>query len=826
MLIKLTPPPSPTPTPTILFALAFPDPPGNLPLSPAWAAQLARLAADDLEAPPALHALDRAAAFPSLLAEEWDLGPRCAEMLGRVIRDVEESGRAEERAREWQRAVEAERVRAEREVGEREREMERAMERMRAEREKEAELERDYEEKMQSMRAKGKGKEQSLNSPPAPLKGAARPKGRLHRSRSLLMALVASFSSPSSSPSSSSSPTTPASAPATRSSFSGNTPRSSSPLRAFARRASLSALSSKARTEGPLPDSPPPSPTSSRSRPTSPPSSPPSPPVQTYDSDPFQSLETPPSSAPPSAPSSAFTSQQVRARPRPEEMSPRALRRRARSTLVDAFRAHVLPELGARICLFEPSSSTASIHPHYAHLQLRVASPGAEDEGEYMLHIEAERERDDVRARGGGYHAWVTRSMLRRAEARMRELEREWPALASPTRSRHSHHSHGHGHHYEASASGGSDPLSPVSITFPTSPRTTTFEPWSSDESESESESDTDGEGGVEGDEDEDDSDGSSVHTPESGHSIGSGHKGKHGQEVSTSTTSSYFTCADDEDDTEGEGKPKPTVSHIRGGAHSSEHSRSGGGQRHGRNASERSAKKEQRERKRAERAARAEHIAFVRMTARLRRLLAHGAAARNVARAQRAEGDRVREGRGVRRAWLDKKGGTGAGVVPAQAFRPSVLRSVWDAEDAAAEAEAYEEAERPPAYEDVVLQLPMRRTRPSPPMHRAPVHKVLDELERDNADVELECDGLDDLDVVDLEHLDLSDALDIDGMALAVDGDLDDELGLGGAVDVFADVGSKGRARGRLVPVPLAKGKVQGLREVWERRRAAAAVA
>ncbi|KAJ7361297.1 hypothetical protein DFH08DRAFT_843696 [Mycena albidolilacea] len=115
-------------------------------------------------------------------------------MLARVIRDVEESGRAEERAREWQRAIETERARAEREVGEREREMEmeKEKEKERAEREREAELEREYEEKMQSLKAaKGKAKAQSLNSPPASPKGAARPKGRLHRSKSLLMALVA-----------------------------------------------------------------------------------------------------------------------------------------------------------------------------------------------------------------------------------------------------------------------------------------------------------------------------------------------------------------------------------------------------------------------------------------------------------------------------------------------------------------------------------------------------------------------------------------------------------------------------------------------------------
>lgn len=433
----------------------------------------------------------------------------------------------------------------------------------------------------------------------------------------------------------------------------------------------------------------------------------------------------------------------------------------------------------------------------------------------------------------------------------MRELEAQWPALARAARL----------HRHEKSGSGGSDAFSPVSIGFPvspTSPRQAAFETWSSDEeSASESGSDTDGEGsegGSEGgtfgmpggrggedeEDDEDDSEGSSVHTPESGHSIGYGHPahkgsgGGHVQDVSSSSTSSYFTCADDEEGVEhAEDEPKPTVSHIRGAAHASEHSRSASGNGgHGRNASERSARREQRERRHAGRAARAEHMAFVKMTARLRRVLAQGAAARGGARVQRAEGERVREGRGVRRAWLDKKAASGTGpggrLVPAQAFRPSGLRSVWDAKDAEAEAES-DETDQPPAYEDVVLHIPMRRTRPSPPLHRAHIHKALahlEELEReDNTDFEAALEGLDDIEV-DLEHLELSDALDIDGMALAVDGDFDDELGF----DVFADVGGgKGRpVRGRRVPVPVpmvGKGKVQGLREVWERRRVAAAI-
>ncbi|KAK7063873.1 hypothetical protein R3P38DRAFT_15889 [Favolaschia claudopus] len=820
MLIKLTPPSSPSPTPTILFALVFADPPAHLPLPPAWAAQLARLAADDLEAPPTLHALDRAAAFPSLLSEvlfdlprgrifcsfldgameEWELGPRCAQMLSCVIQDVEESGRAEERAREWQQAIEAERARMEKQVSESEKE------RDRVEREREAELERAYEEKMQNLRDKGKGKTQSLNSPPASLKGAARPKGRLHRSRSLLMALVASFSSPSSSSSSSKAP---ASAPPTRTCYSDASPRAPSPLRAFARRASFTSLSVHARTDSTSTsisvrsDSPPPSPTQpprARSFTASPP------PPSSASEDPFQNLATPPGSAPPSAPSSAFSTQQTRARPRHEELGPRALRRRARSTLVDAFRLHVLPALGTRVGLFE--SAGASLLP---------LSSSSEDH-EYFGTLEHDLSRD----RGGGYHAWVARSMLRRAEARMRELEGQWPTLVTPA--------HRHGHKHEAS--GGSDVLSPLSVSFPSpvSPRETTFEPWSSSESEddSETESETEGAsevdslpGGFGEDNDDDDSDGSSVHTPESGHSIGYGHPGRrsgssHVQDVSTSSTSSYFTCADDEEADDGVNNEKQTNSNMRSAAH-----------RHRRNASDRLIRREERERRRVEKAARAEHMAFVRMTARLRRVLVHGEAARSLVRMQRAEGERVREGRGVRRAWLDKKGGGAA--VPAQAFRPTGLRAVWDAEDAAREADMMESSfvnERPPPYEDI-MPPPVRRSRPSPPIHRTAVQALahLDELEREDTDLE---DALDDLNIdVDLvEHLDLTDALDIEGMALVVDGDLDEDDD-GVPVDVFADVGhgGKGRAvRGRRVPVPLVKGKVQGMREVWERRRVAAA--
>ncbi|KAJ6601403.1 hypothetical protein DFH09DRAFT_562433 [Mycena vulgaris] len=856
MLIKLTPPASAAPTPTILFALSFQDLPPGLPVPAAWAAQIARLAADDLEAPPSQHALDRAAALPSLLgevlfdlpggrvactfldgaSEELALDARCAEMLARVIQDVEDSGKAEERAREWQRTLEAERAR---EQKEQEQTQEQETEK---EREREAEMERDYERDLQ--KAKGKGKEQILNSPPASLKGS-RPKSRLHRSRSLLMALVATFSSnPSSSSPQSSlsfSPSVPASAPATRSSFSGSTPRSPSPLRAFARRASFSALSAVTRGDSPSASASSSSPSTSTSpaRPTARPPSPPS----------LHNLETPPASAPPSAPSSAFAKQQNQLAPIPskalaallsasrEQLSPRALRRRARSTLVDAFRAHVLPELGARVGLFEPArSSPLPLRAEEDTLKQGVPS-GSEDE--FGIATPS--------APGGGYYAWVARSMLRRAEKRMRELEDEWPALTSPTRS--SRRSNSVSAHSQSPHSLSYPPFSPTSISFPvsptssTSPRHATFEPWSSDESESDEDSESDGEfGGAEGDSEGSGTDGSSVHTPESGHSIGYGH----GLDASTSTTSSYFTCSDAAEAEETE--PAPTASHIRRAAQSSPlHSRSASAAHPSRRpssssqAASKQLKQEQRERKRAQRTAKVEHVAFTRMTARLRQILSQAAAARGMAKMQKDESERVREDRGVRRGWLEggkaALGAPVAGAKKAEAFRPSGLgRWVWDAVDvmddgAASDSESADD--RPPAYEDVVSEMSqmqghrfalhaskhaVHRTRASQPIHRTRTTLAhLDDLdlEVDLEHLELDAAELEGLDIdVDLEHLELTDSLDVDAMGLDVD--VDTDMGF----DVFADVGGKGRGKGRRLPV---NGK--GRREVWERRRMGVAI-
>ncbi|KAF8634380.1 hypothetical protein AX15_000950 [Amanita polypyramis BW_CC] len=158
MLIKLIPD---SPNPAVLFALTFanapfaysPDSPhasvpdevsaeNSLFMSPGWANQLNALAIDDLDAPTALHALDRAAGIPTLIQEVtldvpsntvrclfidgaveewmWPINPqipvpvdkcsrlqhgmaplRCYfEMLQSIVRDVNQSAMEEERERQ------------------------------------------------------------------------------------------------------------------------------------------------------------------------------------------------------------------------------------------------------------------------------------------------------------------------------------------------------------------------------------------------------------------------------------------------------------------------------------------------------------------------------------------------------------------------------------------------------------------------------------------------------------------------------------------------------------------------------------------------------
>jgi hypothetical protein len=108
MQIKLIPA---TSEPAVLFAVTFPNL-DYLPMPPSWAEQLRILQHDELELPPSMHTLDRAAGLTGLVSEitfdvpalviscrmtdgvveEWPLmEKRCLGALERVVRDVRES---------------------------------------------------------------------------------------------------------------------------------------------------------------------------------------------------------------------------------------------------------------------------------------------------------------------------------------------------------------------------------------------------------------------------------------------------------------------------------------------------------------------------------------------------------------------------------------------------------------------------------------------------------------------------------------------------------------------------------------------------------------
>lgn len=109
MLLRLI---SNPPLPTVLFTLAFPNLPENLPYSTNWINQLQRLAGDDLEVPHVSHALDKSTWIISLLeevtfdltcltvtcsfldgaVEEWPLMQcYCTQLLESVLADVNQS---------------------------------------------------------------------------------------------------------------------------------------------------------------------------------------------------------------------------------------------------------------------------------------------------------------------------------------------------------------------------------------------------------------------------------------------------------------------------------------------------------------------------------------------------------------------------------------------------------------------------------------------------------------------------------------------------------------------------------------------------------------
>lgn len=65
MLLKILPP---LPHPTILFSFEYPQLPATLPLPPFYTLQVNQALSDDLDAPPTIHALDKAC-WPVALLE-------------------------------------------------------------------------------------------------------------------------------------------------------------------------------------------------------------------------------------------------------------------------------------------------------------------------------------------------------------------------------------------------------------------------------------------------------------------------------------------------------------------------------------------------------------------------------------------------------------------------------------------------------------------------------------------------------------------------------------------------------------------------------------
>lgn len=116
MLLRLAPE---APLPTIVFSLAFPTLPNDLPFPTAWAHQVRELLNMSLDSPPNPHALDRSVWATTLLDQvnfdlvtnsitcvyldgvriEFSISPECKQMLFRVLADVTNSATEAEKER-------------------------------------------------------------------------------------------------------------------------------------------------------------------------------------------------------------------------------------------------------------------------------------------------------------------------------------------------------------------------------------------------------------------------------------------------------------------------------------------------------------------------------------------------------------------------------------------------------------------------------------------------------------------------------------------------------------------------------------------------------
>ncbi|KAJ8077303.1 hypothetical protein AAF712_004184 [Marasmius tenuissimus] len=420
MLIRLLPPPT---QPTVLFKLTFENLPEAIQIPTAWSNQLAALAIDDLEVPNLLHAFDKSAGIQCIVEEvTFDL-------VERTVRCLFVDGEVEQ----WEMNEEAERECGCPQTGYKGnfgcgvcRRRPTLTERLESVLDdvsgsaKETERERKAAQEINRAAEKGErvngsngdhdgspdAKPLTLNSPPGTLKGNHK------KQRSLLMNLVASLL-PTSTPEvagrsrppkrANSLPSTRAPSPSDRSppgdSQTSETSAGWSSWTTLARTMSnpigrkpssgkRRKLKSKSISESPVltrPDNSAEfveSPTS-YSSPSSPVSTaPPSPSLQPVRTRPVSTCSLPP----------GFVCPPVIIAPPPvPKLTARALRRRARSTLVDTFRLCVLPELQNRV---------------------RVSpTPGVQPSGWETTIIAATT-----------YYSWYMNSMIKRVEKRLAEI--------------------------------------------------------------------------------------------------------------------------------------------------------------------------------------------------------------------------------------------------------------------------------------------------------------------------------------------------------------------------------------------------------------------
>ncbi|KAF5389125.1 hypothetical protein D9757_004886 [Collybiopsis confluens] len=354
MLIRLIPSVS---QPTVLFKLVFENLPETLQTPTAWVEHLTALDSDDLEIPESLHALDKSAGIVSLCDEV------VFNMVDNKIRCVLCDGEVEE----WKIGSEHQALAAHQRTDDLARRLGSVINDVN---ESAAEMQREHIREEEARKDQQRLREEveeaaKLLEPGTRCSSFSRKQGRPghKKQRSLLMNLVSSLISLNlNSPRSprsllSSFPPSPTSSPPSspRASSENYVTQTVSAPPTLSRSVTLPAWKSR------------------RSRPVSTPS-----------------LSTPSSIIELPLPSPVVV---IVGPPPPPPLSPRALRRRARSSLVDAFRIHVLPEITRRV-----RCSHSAVNAPVAIYGSDTSAP---------------------------YYRWVVSSTLKRVDARLTEVSRE-----------------------------------------------------------------------------------------------------------------------------------------------------------------------------------------------------------------------------------------------------------------------------------------------------------------------------------------------------------------------------------------------------------------